>query len=263
MIIINGTSFKVNQRITFFSYLKNTKTSSRNKLLDTNLSNQLMVVLETEAVEDFDPTEAIHLWNVSKVRRPRQEKSSSETSVRQINDTVGGSASTVNIESTDNSQMVVSSDSEKEQQDEQVITHEEMAIQSQSIPSDNSDTFDQEPFEREKTHEQCKDLMESEVVSLDRENKSDVNNNVVPVLKQDKLVGGDSPIPVFASTASQTEYDIVMNEEVEENYSSDCEFYENENDDNQFEQHIQYEERVKLAKKAYEEFLSLLNREYL
>ena len=39
------------------------------------------------------------------------------------------------------------------------------------------------------------------------------------------------------------------------------EFYENENDVNQFEKHIQYEERLLLAKKAYAEFLNVLQCE--
>lgn len=50
---------------------------------------------------------------------------------------------------------------------------------------------------------------------------------------------------------------------VEESYSSDCEFFENESDGNQFEKHIQYEDRLKLAKKAYEEFLTILHSDCL
>ena len=52
-----------------FSRLKYTKTDARSRILDTNLSDQLCVMLESSEVKTFDPSPVIDLWN-STPRRP-------------------------------------------------------------------------------------------------------------------------------------------------------------------------------------------------
>ena len=66
-----------------FSYVKNTKTNSRNKLLDSHLSDQLTIVLESPPVGKFDPVPAIDLWNCTP-RRVRQSQGLSSTSAGQV-----------------------------------------------------------------------------------------------------------------------------------------------------------------------------------
>ncbi|XP_014672134.1 PREDICTED: uncharacterized protein LOC106812705 [Priapulus caudatus] len=55
-----------------FSQMGIVKNDWRSCLLDSNLSDLLMVLLETPEVGEFDPSEAIHLWNSagSRARRP-------------------------------------------------------------------------------------------------------------------------------------------------------------------------------------------------
>jgi len=52
--------------------MKIIKTDWRSCLLDVNLSDLLMVLLETPEVGNFDPSEAICLWNAAgpRARRP-------------------------------------------------------------------------------------------------------------------------------------------------------------------------------------------------
>ncbi|XP_069102573.1 zinc finger protein 862-like isoform X2 [Argopecten irradians] len=55
-----------------FSVMKQVKNDWRSRLGDRNLSDLMMVILETPAVEVFDPLPAIHFWNNEgqRVRRP-------------------------------------------------------------------------------------------------------------------------------------------------------------------------------------------------
>ena len=46
-----------------FSRLKYTKTDARSRLLDTTLSDQLCIMLESCEIKNFDPNPAIDLWN--------------------------------------------------------------------------------------------------------------------------------------------------------------------------------------------------------
>ena len=46
-----------------FSRLKYTKTDARSRLLDTTLSDQLCIMLESCEIKHFDPSPAIDLWN--------------------------------------------------------------------------------------------------------------------------------------------------------------------------------------------------------
>ena len=43
--------------------MKVVKTNLRSKLRSTSLSDQLMVVMESPDISDFDPEEAIALWH--------------------------------------------------------------------------------------------------------------------------------------------------------------------------------------------------------
>ena len=57
-----------------FSRLKLLKTNQRTRLHDDSVSDQLMVMLNTYCIEEFDPMPAIHLWNSSGVRSRRFEQ---------------------------------------------------------------------------------------------------------------------------------------------------------------------------------------------
>ena len=54
-----------------FNRLKFAKNDWRSKLSDTNLSDQLTVMLESADISNFDPLPAVSLWNM-KLRRPRE-----------------------------------------------------------------------------------------------------------------------------------------------------------------------------------------------
>ena len=54
-----------------FSKLKAIKTENCTRLSDSSLSDQLMVALESPDIKQFDPDEAIHLWNIAGPRGRR------------------------------------------------------------------------------------------------------------------------------------------------------------------------------------------------
>lgn len=57
-----------------FNRLKMTKNDWRSRLLDTRLSDQLIIMLESAEISEYQPTPAIHLWNQTATRRTRQNK---------------------------------------------------------------------------------------------------------------------------------------------------------------------------------------------
>ncbi|XP_052253749.1 uncharacterized protein LOC127860038 [Dreissena polymorpha] len=281
-----------------FCYLKNTKSASRNTLLDTNLSNQMMVVLETEAVQDYDPTEAVHLWNAAAMRRLRQEPSCNRGSTtRQLGENTEQKARTVPSTAPKESelQMIESSDSHTEEETSLVRRDEEHVTQSQVSTKYELTIGEQELSKSEEivSHEKnCVSLQTTEQVDQDQVLKkisghegskssdsdaqnsqvkcseSDQNNNVPDFNnKQDKIVGSNCAIPIFLCKTTQTE---TISEQLleldEEAYTSDSDVYEHEyynceKDCSEFENHVEYADRLKLAKNAYEEFLTILNCE--
>ena len=54
-----------------FNKLKQTKSDWRSKLTDDHLSDQMMVMLESSEIKQFDPMPAIAEWNSVKARRKR------------------------------------------------------------------------------------------------------------------------------------------------------------------------------------------------
>lgn len=52
-----------------FSYMKNTKTDNRSRLLQAHLTDQMTVILEFADVKSYDPMPAITLWNTHTIRR--------------------------------------------------------------------------------------------------------------------------------------------------------------------------------------------------
>ncbi|XP_033755219.1 uncharacterized protein LOC117338121 [Pecten maximus] len=57
--------------------MKMTKSDWRSKMSDYNLSDQLMITLESSDISTFDPMPAISLWMSGATRRLRQEKETS------------------------------------------------------------------------------------------------------------------------------------------------------------------------------------------
>jgi len=55
-----------------FSQLKLVKTNCRSRMKSSTLSDQLMLILESPDIKDFDPEPAIHLWNHSDRSRRRR-----------------------------------------------------------------------------------------------------------------------------------------------------------------------------------------------
>ncbi|XP_046544987.1 uncharacterized protein LOC124255192 [Haliotis rubra] len=72
-----------------FSQLKIIKTEIRNKLSSSTVSNLLTVQLNSEEVEDYDATQAIHHWLRVKPRRTRHlERKLTTLTAKDDNDTV-------------------------------------------------------------------------------------------------------------------------------------------------------------------------------
>ena len=57
-----------------FNHMKLIKNDWRSRLKDTNLTNLMHILLNSDSVESFDPTSAVHLWNSSSTRARRITK---------------------------------------------------------------------------------------------------------------------------------------------------------------------------------------------
>ena len=58
--------------------MKRVKSDWRCRLASSTLSNLLMVLLESEPIETFDPVNAANLWAEDRVRRPAYQRNKSE-----------------------------------------------------------------------------------------------------------------------------------------------------------------------------------------
>ena len=63
-----------------FSHMKRVMSDWRSRLTDTCLADQLTIVMESPDVNDFDPSDAVHLWCFSgqRSRRPTFKDSTSD-----------------------------------------------------------------------------------------------------------------------------------------------------------------------------------------
>jgi len=64
--------------------MKMIKNDWRSRLKDSNVTNLMHVLLNSESVDSFDPTTAVHLWNRSSTRVRRITKRQSGQKIRRF-----------------------------------------------------------------------------------------------------------------------------------------------------------------------------------
>lgn len=253
-----------------FSYVKNVKTPARNKLLDSNLSNQLTVVLESAPIAKYDPTDAINIWSTSAARRPRQEMQTTSINI---------SANTHEqiIEISDDHQETVQSANTLTESIEQTASVGQMSHVANDVQiadelnhesKFNKTVSSVELLECENTQVTLMEYVDSSQVAYDGvQNRDtsvlvgadlpyDANNN--DVQKENRAVGTNDPMPMFMAKATQTDGDVFAFDESDEEYISDCDYYDNEYDLAMFEKKVKLPERRQFAQIAYSDFLSVI-----
>ncbi|XP_053400145.1 uro-adherence factor A-like [Mercenaria mercenaria] len=244
-----------------FNRLKITKSDWRSCLSDSHLSDQLMIMLESPDVKDFDPLAAIHIWNSSAKRRVK------DTIVKPV--VSGHISQIVAVSHTDDSQSVPENISDH---DSQSVPAENIPDGSQSVPAENitdgsqsvsaennSDGYQSVPAENisdgsqsvpaENTSDGSQSVPADDSQSVSAENISDDSQSV----SAENISDGSQSVPADDSQSvsaenisddSQSLYDQnILNDEYLSDYQSD-EDYESEYDSD-IETYVPFIERKK------------------